>query len=81
MASDEAPTSPFSTSDQRLGILDLIRVADTLAPTTHEVLKSVLKEKGVKYTLVEYPGYVHAWPVWRVTLRDLLPRLFQPAAK
>jgi predicted O-linked N-acetylglucosamine transferase (SPINDLY family) len=30
MASDEASTSPFSTSDQRLGILDLIRVADTL---------------------------------------------------
>ena len=42
---------------------------------------SGLKEKGPRYTLVEYPGYIHEWPVWRVTLKDLLPRLFQSASK
>jgi len=46
-----------------------------------EVVKQVLKDKGLKYTLMEFPGYIHEWPVWRVTLKDLLPRLFQPASK
>ena len=29
------------------------------------------------YTLREFPGYIHEWPVWRATLRDLLPMLFR----
>ena len=33
--------------------------------------------KGVKYTLLEVPGYGHEWKFWRLSLRDLLPRLFQ----
>jgi enterochelin esterase-like enzyme len=41
----------------------------------------VLKNKGVEYTLREFPGYIHEWPVWRVSLRDLLPRLFVPAGQ
>ena len=44
------------------------------------MVKQVLKDKGVKYTLVEFPGYIHEWPVWRVSLKDLLPRLFQLAS-
>ncbi len=71
-----------AAANDRLRLLFIsIGTADSLAPTTHEVVKSVLRAKGVKYTLVEYPGYIHEWPVWRVTFRDLLPRLFQPAAK
>jgi enterochelin esterase-like enzyme len=58
-----------------------IGTADTLYPSTHQVLKQVLKEKGVRHTLVEYPGYIHEWPVWRLTVRELLPKLFQPASK
>jgi enterochelin esterase-like enzyme len=57
-----------------------IGTADTLQET-HRVVKEVLKEKGLKYTLMEFPGYIHEWPVWRVSLTDLLPRLFQPASK
>lgn len=57
-----------------------IGTADTLQET-HKVVKQVLKDKGLKYTLVEFPGYIHEWPVWRLSLRDLLPRLFQPAAR
>ncbi len=53
-------------------------LADTLQET-HKVVKQVLKDKGVQYTLMEFPGYIHEWPVWRVTLKDLLPRLFQAA--
>jgi enterochelin esterase-like enzyme len=71
-----------SSANDRLRLLFIsIGTADTLAPTTHNVVKQVLKEKGVKYTLVEYPGYIHEWPVWRVTLKDLLPRLFQSASQ
>ena len=55
-------------------------IESTTTPIT-EVVKQVLKDKGLKYTLMEFPGYIHEWPVWRVTLKDLLPRLFQPASK
>lgn len=71
-----------SSANDRLRLLYIsIGTADTLAPTTHNVVKQVLKEKGVKYTLMEFPGYIHEWPVWRVTLKDLVPRLFQSASK
>lgn len=64
-------------ANDRLRLLYIsIGTADTLM-TTHGVVKQVLKDKGVKYMLVEFPGYIHEWPVWRVSLRDLLPRLFQ----
>jgi enterochelin esterase-like enzyme len=45
--------------------------------TTHGAMKRLLQDKGVKYTLVEVPGYGHEWKFWRLSLRDLLPRLFQ----
>jgi enterochelin esterase-like enzyme len=44
--------------------------------TTHGAIKKMLDGKGVKYTLVETPGYGHEWPFWRLSLRDYLPRLF-----
>jgi enterochelin esterase-like enzyme len=53
-----------------------IGTRDTLT-TTHEVFKKLLNDQGVKYQLTEIPGYVHAWPVWRVNLKDFLPRIFQ----
>lgn len=65
-----------AASNDRLKLLYIsIGTADTLI-TTHGVVKQVLKDKGVPYTLREFPGYIHEWPVWRVSLRDLLPRLF-----
>ena len=63
-------------ANDRLRLLYIsIGTADTLA-ATHSVVKQVLKEKGLKYTLMEFPEYIHEWPVWRVSLKDLLPRLF-----
>ena len=47
--------------------------------TTHGALKKLLDDKGVKYALLEVPGYGHEWKFWRLSLRDLLPRLFQPS--
>ncbi len=44
--------------------------------TTHGAMKRLLQDKGVKYTLLEVPGYGHEWKFWRLSLRDLLPRLF-----
>ena len=68
-------------ANDKLRLLYLsIGTADTLQET-HRVVKQVLKDKGVKYTLMEFPGYIHEWPVWRVTLKDLLPRLFLPASQ
>ena len=70
-----------ASANDRLQLLYIsIGTADTLQET-HKVVKQVLKDKGVKYTLMEFPGYIHEWPVWRVTLKDLLPRLFQAASK
>lgn len=45
--------------------------------TTHGAMKKLIEDKGVKYTLLEMPGYGHEWRFWRLSLRDLLPRLFQ----
>jgi enterochelin esterase-like enzyme len=45
--------------------------------TTYGAMKRLLQDKGVKYTLLEVPGYGHEWKFWRLSLRDLLPRLFQ----
>ncbi|MCX6626432.1 MAG: alpha/beta hydrolase-fold protein [Candidatus Solibacter sp.] len=71
-----------ASANDRLRLLFIsIGTADTLYPSTHQAVKRALKEKGVKYALVEYPGYIHEWPVWRVTMKDLLPKLFQPASK
>jgi enterochelin esterase-like enzyme len=70
-----------ASANERLRLLYIsIGTADTLMPT-HEIVKQVLKSKGIKYTLMEFPGYIHEWPVWRVSLRDLLPRLFKPASQ
>jgi len=70
-----------SAANQRLRLLYIsIGTADTLQ-ATHAVVKQVLKEKGITYTLMEFPGYIHEWPVWRVSLKDVLPRLFQAASK
>lgn len=70
-----------SSANDRLRLLYIsIGTADTLQET-HKVVKQVLKDKGLKYTLLEFPGYIHEWPVWRVTLKDVLPRLFQAASK
>jgi enterochelin esterase family protein len=66
-----------ATANDRLRLLYIsIGTADTLM-TTHGVVKQVLQERGVNYTLREFPGYIHEWPVWRVSLKDLLPRLFR----
>jgi enterochelin esterase family protein len=57
-----------------------IGTADTLN-SAHDVVRKLLNERGVNYTLKEFPGYIHEWPVWRVSLLDLLPKLFQPTAR
>jgi enterochelin esterase family protein len=49
--------------------------------TAHNAFKELLEEKGVKATIVEKPGYGHEWAFWRVSLKDLAPRLFQTSAK
>jgi len=70
-----------ASANDRVRLLYIsIGTADTLQET-HRVVKQVLKDKGVTSTLMEFPGYIHEWPVWRVTLKDLLPRLFLPASQ
>jgi enterochelin esterase-like enzyme len=65
---------------QANGKLKLLYVAigtnDALM-STHAVVKRLLNDKGVRFTLVERPGYVHEWRFWRLSLQDLLPRLFK----
>jgi enterochelin esterase-like enzyme len=40
-------------------------------------LDKVLTEKGIRHEWVESPGYRHDYQIWRIYLRDLLPRLFR----
>jgi S-formylglutathione hydrolase FrmB len=39
-------------------------------------LSKVLTGKGIRHEWVESPGYRHDYQIWRIYLRDLLPRLF-----
>nr|MCU0255780.1 hypothetical protein [Vicinamibacterales bacterium] len=64
-------------ANARLRLLYVSIGTDDALITTHGVVKQVLKDKGVEYELVEFPGQQHEWPVWRLSLRDLLPRLFE----
>jgi len=44
--------------------------------TNHRDMKNMLDRQEVKYTLFEREGYGHEWSFWRLSLHDLLPRLF-----
>ena len=39
-------------------------------------LDKVLTDKGIRHQWVESPGYRHDYQIWRIYLRDLLPKLF-----
>ena len=40
-------------------------------------LDKVFKDKGIRHEWVESEGYRHDYQIWRIYLRDLLPRLFR----
>jgi enterochelin esterase-like enzyme len=40
-------------------------------------LDKVLTSKGIRHEWVESPGYRHDYQIWRIYLRDLLPKLFR----
>ena len=45
--------------------------------TTHERMKKLLDDRGVKYVSVEVPGQRHDWRFWRWALVDFSARLFR----
>lgn len=66
-----------ASANDRLHLLYLAIGTDDALTTTHAAVKKVLQEQGVRFTLVETPGYAHEWSFWRKSLADLLPRLFR----
>jgi enterochelin esterase family protein len=44
--------------------------------SAHGTFKGILDKQGIKYTNMEAEGYGHEWSFWRLSLHDLLPRLF-----
>jgi enterochelin esterase-like enzyme len=40
-------------------------------------LHAAFTEKGIKHVWSEDPGYGHDYQIWRIYLRDLLPKLFR----
>lgn len=44
--------------------------------TGNRKFAELLTGKGIKHQLVITPDYGHAWTLWRVYLRDLMPKLF-----
>ena len=42
----------------------------------NQKFNDLLTSKGIKHQWVTTPGYGHVWTLWRVYLRDLLPKLF-----
>lgn len=68
-----------ASANARLRLFYLSMGLDDGLVTTHAALKKLLDEKGVRYALVENPGYGHEWRFWRLSLKDLCSRLFQPS--
>jgi enterochelin esterase-like enzyme len=50
---------------------------DDAAINGGRALDKVLKDKGIRHEWVESEGYRHDYQIWRIYLRDLLPRLFR----
>jgi enterochelin esterase-like enzyme len=50
---------------------------DDAALNGGRALHKVLTEKGIRHEWVESPGYRHDYQIWRIYLRDLLPKLFR----
>jgi enterochelin esterase-like enzyme len=53
-----------------------IGTADPLN-SAFDVALSVVREHGLNPVVVRPQGYIHEWPVWRISLIDFLPRLFR----
>jgi enterochelin esterase family protein len=67
-------------ANSKLRLFYLAIGADDGLISTHQVVKDVLRHKGVTALIREVPGYGHEWSFWRLSLADLTPRLFQPAS-
>lgn len=50
---------------------------DDTAIAGGRALAKVFKDKGIRHEWVESEGYRHDYQIWRVYLRDLLPKLFR----
>ena len=70
--------TPAANAKLKLFVMT-IGANDGLAPQ-QLALKAALDARGIKSEASVIPGYNHEWPFWRISLIDLLPRLFKPAA-
>jgi len=50
---------------------------DDAAIAGGRALAKTFKDKGIRHEWVESEGYRHDYQIWRIYLRDLLPKLFQ----
>jgi enterochelin esterase-like enzyme len=50
--------------------------ADDRLLSGNQKFHDLLTAKGIRHEWVTTPGYGHVWTLWRVYLRDLLPKLF-----
>lgn len=76
-----AALMPDMNAKANLHLLYLSVGANDPLITTHNVMKKLLDEKGVKYISMVEPGYYHQWRFWRWSLNDFVPRLFQDLHK
>ena len=65
-------------SNAQLRLLWIACGSDDGLLTVNRQLESWLKDKDVKFTFLEVPGYAHVWPLWRHNLAELAQLLFQP---
>jgi enterochelin esterase-like enzyme len=66
-----------ASANSKLRLLYLHIGAEDGLITSHNLVKDLLKSKGINATVIETHGYGHEWAFWRVALQDFAPRLFQ----
>ncbi|MCX6627131.1 MAG: alpha/beta hydrolase-fold protein, partial [Candidatus Solibacter sp.] len=70
-----------ASANSKLRLLYLHIGAEDGLISSHNLVKDLLKSKGINAATIETHGYGHEWPFWRVALHDFAPRLFLVTSK
>ena len=69
---------PDMTPQAKLRPIYLYQGENDALIESHERVKKLLDERGVKYVSIETPGYGHDWRYWAFALADYAQHVFKP---
>jgi enterochelin esterase-like enzyme len=70
------PSAKYRSEHEAEVFLCVHRTSDFLIPV-HKFIKNILADTGIKYTLLEVPGYGHEGPLWRKNPVEFSQKIFR----